>query len=104
MTDREKILKGLAACLPVNDEDAELNCGDCPYECHGGQDVQLPIEMIEDIRRVLKAQEPMVRCRDCKYYNVSGCNKGFGWCEDSMVNTGVHDNFYCADGERRDET
>ena len=61
MTDREKILKGLAACLPANDEDAELNCGDCPYECRGGQDVHLPIEMIEDIRRVLKAQEPKRR-------------------------------------------
>ena len=46
---------------------------------------------------------PVVRCRDCVYYNTTGCGAGFGWCEDAVVNTGVWDDFYCADGERRDD-
>lgn len=51
---------------------------------------------LDDIVRV-------VRCRDCVYYNTTGCGTGFGWCEDAVVNTGVWDDFYCADGERRDD-
>ena len=43
----------------------------------------------------------VVRCRDCKFYNTTGCGYGFGWCEDAVVNTGVYDDFYCARGERR---
>lgn len=45
---------------------------------------------------------PVVRCKDCKHYNTTGCGAGFGWCEDTVVNTGIWDDFYCADGERRD--
>lgn len=45
---------------------------------------------------------PVVRCKDCKYYNTTCCGAGFGWCEDVVVNNGVMDNFYCADGERRE--
>lgn len=44
---------------------------------------------------------PVVRCKDCKYYNTTGCGAGFGWCEDTVVNTGVFDNFYCKNGKRR---
>ena len=44
---------------------------------------------------------PVVRCKDCVHYNTTGCSVGFGWCEDAVVNTGVCDDFYCADGERR---
>lgn len=66
-------------------------------------------ELIEEIRKapiVLKPNVdavPVVRCQDCKHYNITGCGDGFGWCEDTIVNTGVWDNFYCADGERRDD-
>lgn len=45
----------------------------------------------------------LVRCKDCKNYNTNGCSAGFGWCEDSVVNTGVSDDFYCANGDRRDD-
>ena len=37
--------------------------------------------------------EPLVRCKDCKHWNLSnGCNKLFLSCDDS---------WFCADGERR---
>ena len=43
---------------------------------------------------------PVVRCKDCKQYNTTGCSKGFGWCE--RMDRGVHDDFYCSYGERRE--
>ena len=43
---------------------------------------------------------PVVRCKDCKQYNTNGCSKEFGWCE--RMDRGVHDDFYCSYGERRE--
>lgn len=64
--DREKVIKGLAACMPQTEEDAAIGCNGCPYHGHpcGGdyQDnnhVNLPVAMIEDVRALLKAQEPV---------------------------------------------
>lgn len=62
----EKVIRGLAACMPQTEEEATISCAGCPYNGHpcGGdyQDndhVNLPIAMIEDIRSLLKAQEPV---------------------------------------------
>ena len=41
----------------------------------------------------------VVRCRDCKYYNITCCSPGFGWCERSGHNHGTTDYWFCADGE-----
>ena len=41
---------------------------------------------------------PVVRCRDCKYYNITCCSPGFGWCERSGHNHGTTDDWFCADG------
>lgn len=57
MTDREKIIQGLAACIPETEEDAKLGCSNCPYGCCKADAVRLPIQMIEDIRAELKEQE-----------------------------------------------
>ena len=46
---------------------------------------------------------PVVRCKDCRFYNTTGCQTGFGWCESPVVSTGVYDEWYCADGERKDD-
>ena len=44
---------------------------------------------------------PVVRCKDCKHYNTTGCSKGFGWCE--SMDRGVSDDFYCANGAKMDK-
>lgn len=44
---------------------------------------------------------PVVRCRDCKYYNITCCSPGFGWCERSGHNHGTTDYWFCADGEMK---
>ena len=43
----------------------------------------------------------VVRCKDCKQYNTSGCSKGFGWCE--SMDRGVSDDFYCAYGAKMED-
>ena len=53
-------------------------------------------------RKIRMDDKELVMCKSCKHYNTVGCSNGFGWCEDSIVNTGVRDDFYCARGERRD--
>lgn len=62
MTDaekREKVIKGLSICIPETEVHAEQGCTDCPYwVC--GDTVSLPVRLIEDIRALLKAQEPRV--------------------------------------------
>ena len=59
---REKVLLCMACCLPETDADAELGCKNCPYDddrCgNDAQEVQIRVEIIEDIRKLLKAQEP----------------------------------------------
>ena len=44
----------------------------------------------------------VVRCKDCKYFNINGCDEGFGWCERNGIGHGSSTDWYCADGERRD--
>ena len=41
---------------------------------------------------------PVVRCKDCKQYNTTGCSKGFGWCE--RMDRGTNDDFYCSLADR----
>jgi len=43
----------------------------------------------------------IIRCKDCKHFNDTGCSPGYGWCERSGMNRGVTDEWYCADGKRR---
>lgn len=45
---------------------------------------------------------PVVRCKDCKYYNTSCCADGFGWCERNGSGHGSTDDWFCADGEKRE--
>ena len=45
---------------------------------------------------------PIVRCKDCVYYNTTGCADGYGWCERPC--DGIRsDEWYCADAERRED-
>ena len=43
----------------------------------------------------------VVRCKDCVYYNTTGCAVGFGWCEGVMVSKGTSDDFFCAEGKQK---
>ena len=62
MDKREKVLRALSICLPETENDGDKNCADCPYydQCLDNFAVGLPVRMVEDIRMLLKAQEPRV--------------------------------------------
>jgi hypothetical protein len=58
---------------------------------------------IKELKMILKYVPtidavPVVRCKECEYYNTTGCSKGFGWCE--SMDRGVSDDFYCANGKQ----
>ena len=56
----EKVFKGLECCLPETQEQAELSCAACPYDpC--GVSVSLPISLIDDVRKLITAQQERVR-------------------------------------------
>lgn len=43
----------------------------------------------------------VVRCRECKYWYSAPASDDFNSCEmDALIR---HENFFCANGERRDE-
>lgn len=65
---------------------------------HQGAEVKFPTDIMNAADVV-----PVVRCKDCVYYDTVGCTDGFGWCEGTMVNTGTHDNFFCAEGKKKEE-
>lgn len=56
-----------------------------------GFDVVLNWKLADDILSMLKDQQTIVHCRECKWYERCELN-------DLMLN---HENGFCADGERR---
>jgi hypothetical protein len=64
----------------------------------GGWDIDL-----KELRMILKYVPtidavPVVRCKECEYYNITCCSSGTGWCEN--MDMGVSDDFYCANGAK----
>jgi hypothetical protein len=93
MINREKVIKGLeCCCVPC------MCFQGCPYhevsqsveECTS----QLAVEALE----LLKEQETIVRCKDCKYCEYPKSEKE--WCKKGHLH-GNAEHWYCADGERR---
>ncbi len=109
MTDKEKVIRGLECCGYSTFMD---KCQECPYD---GKDCFKRLKA--DALALLKAQEPRVRCKDCKHFPVDEGDKtwigGFGLafpddkcpckCEDGFYSWMPEDDWYCADGERRDD-
>ena len=80
--------------------------GECPYnwddwpeEIQAVYDWESHKKALEDLPAV--DATPVVRCKDCKYYNTNGWAEGFGWCERNGDGHGSNDSWFCADGERR---
>jgi hypothetical protein len=87
--DREKVIRAWECCNPFN-----RKCNECPYEkdCyHDG----ISRHMVADAVALLKEQEAVVRCKDCKHSTVS---------ESGLIKCGHvfrMADFFCADGERK---
>ena len=59
--DREKVIKALSICVPETQDDANLECSDCPYGdvCNPSDIVGITLPLIWDIRELLKEQEDL---------------------------------------------
>ena len=104
MPDRDKVIKGLAHCTRPSEVSKGGNfCMDCPYtepigfnqfKCNGQQ-------MMKDAIALLKEQEAVVRCKDCKHKEKDGISEGFHYCNVNGLQ--VTDAWFCADGERKSD-
>lgn len=72
-------------------------------EIHKGGYIHVPQEEAEAILELLKDSEPVVRCKDCKFWQSRVCrtlyDKEFRLCE--MVRGYKPADWFCANGERR---
>lgn len=66
MPDREKVIKALEHC---KDNQHVNDCDECNY---GGKTGMFCVRMIDDVLSLLKEQETIVRCKDCKYCHIHG--------------------------------
>lgn len=86
MIDKEKVIKKLAFTILCDSE-------------AGWNTIELPIEQAKDILALLKEQEAVVRCKDCKYdpRNNSSPEELPYWfpCKNGMRDQ----DWFCADGE-----
>ena len=90
MADREKVLSGLEHCRR-----GPIGCQqECPYTSDFGCRSQLTADALE----LLKEQETIVRCKDCKYCEYPKSEKE--WCKKGHLHWNA-ETWFCADGERR---
>jgi hypothetical protein len=81
-----------------------MSCGNCPYEIEQREDEGISdctSALAYDALALLKEQETVIRCKDCKYGEpwgvLIGCGtaKGFGITHKP--------DWFCADGERKED-
>lgn len=85
--NREKAIRGLEISI-ISDTDA------------GFSTIEIPVQQAENILALLKEQDAIVRCKDCKHscdYTDIFPNRAYNCTK----NGGFHnDSWFCADGER----
>ena len=90
LIDREKVIKAIGGC--INDDSF---CNKCDYDGCVFQHGSCEKDLLADALALLKEQEAVVRCKDCRHYKD-------GKCFFTMRRYGLKDNWYCADGERKE--
>ena len=58
---------------------------------------------VVDSMQTVDAVEAVVRCEDCKHFDTKDCADGFGWCKRNGTGHGSTDDWFCADGERKEQ-
>ena len=102
MTDREKVIKGLECCL---DNDGCYTCDKCPYAAtdeerkHVGWNCH-EADLQKDALELLKEQELVVRCKDCKHHRFHPYEK-IPYCGKHSYGWGWKDDDFCSHAERR---
>ena len=77
-------------------DDCDRKCADCEFVQEDGE----LHEMYTNVVCLLKEQEAVVRCKDCRWAEVS--DNEHTWC-DHVDHEFCHKNdWFCADGERKE--
>ena len=58
------------------------------------------MELLKDVRELLKEQPEIVPCKDCKHKEESVSPSWEAWC--NRLHCGCDNDWFCADGERSD--
>ena len=94
MVDREKVIDGLQESAAYF-----RSSFDAMYGTVACKKFRSWVDAIEHALALLKEQEPVVRCKDCKYwYAEIGASTGWLPCQEIVTDR----NWYCASGKRRD--
>ena len=95
--DREKVIKGLEVCF-----DSSKECNGCTY-------ITTPYcktTLRNDVIALLKEQEAVIRCKDCKYAHKTydgDCKYCDMFTDDdgNPIERYRPSDWFCADGERK---
>jgi len=90
MPDREKVINAIECCI-----DGCL-CAECDYEGIEGCWNKV---LLTDAIALLKEQEAVVRCKDCKHGGTDSVSYPQYWCS---AHSEYHDaDWFCADGKKK---
>ena len=96
MTEREKVIKGLEICSAGEwNSTGGRNHTDCPYYPAGYTGCTCK-PLMRDAIALLKAQEPVVRCKDCMYWKSNMLTHFWKPCD--VIKTDK--DWYCPCGRR----
>lgn len=98
--DRKTVIEGLTHCMNG------FGCFGCPYSVANKSSPDCQLKNGRDALALLKEQPEIVHCKDCKHRptqkkcfpdTVCPCQ-----CSDSYYSWVPPDDWYCADGERKE--
>lgn len=87
MADREKAIDGLEMLRFFNQRAGRELWADKPHDIQE-TDIANADAILADALELLKEQQELVRCKDCKHWN-------------ERIRCRKHKDWFCADGERR---
>ena len=81
------------------------NCTKCEYRNVPGSKVRCKTMLLRDALELLKDSEPVIRCKDCRWWEDGVCGNDYTLCQ--IIDCGCSPEFctdpdwYCAEGEKR---
>ena len=101
MTDREKVVNGLKLLAHWPDAliftDKEKWIKPC---CEMAIGLLKEQNNCENCAIAIEDRQPIVRCKDCKWWHESETHKGYGDCGQANGITLKPSNWFCDDGEK----
>ena len=104
MANIDKVIKAIETHISADDS---IGCDDCTYENDGW----CMARVMKDALELLKEQQPIVRCKDCKWWDKKP-DSPYGYCHackhghhSEHWEIGIYRTYkgdwFCADGERQ---